>query len=144
MKLNDVYWIYSIECNPTGKIYVGQTGKPNPCWRWADHVVSLRNGFNTAPLLQEEWNAHPDLTSWTFRPLDRVDGKRAANEREAERILAVPVDRRLNTSKTSTVSMDRRLRVEEMLSRGCKYRDIQDAVGISLGMISKIKRLQDK
>lgn len=140
MKLNNTYWIYSMECIPTKQIYIGQTGKPNPCWRWADHMVELRNGISQSPLLQEAWDATQDWTQWIFRILAKVEGKRTANFREAELILELPESRRLNTNKTSTVSLARRRRVAAMLQEGRRYIDIRDAVGVSMGMISKIKR----
>ena len=140
MKLNDIYWLYAVECIPNGKVYVGKTGKPNPCWRWADHFVELRNGISQSPLLQDAWNEYPELIHWQFNTLDKVEGKRTANHREAELILNMPESKRLNTSKTSTVSLERRRRVEEMLKEGSRYVDIRDAVGISIGMISKIKK----
>jgi hypothetical protein len=141
MKLNNTYWIYAIECIPTGQIYVGQTGKPNPCWRWSEHVVQLRNGISQSPLLQSTWNTFPDLTQWQFRALAKVTGKRSANHREAELILEIPENKRLNTGKTSTVSLLRRRRIEQMLNEGRKYTDIRKAVGISMGMISKMADL---
>jgi hypothetical protein len=90
-------------------------------------------------MLQETWNKYPDLTQWMFRALAKVTGKRQANIREAELILEVPEERRLNTKMTSTVTVERWRQVKEMLDRGCKYREIGRAVGISIGMISKIK-----
>jgi uncharacterized protein YerC len=124
----------------TGQVYIGKTGKPNPCWRWSEHISDLKNGSSVCPLLQEAWNENSDLTQWQFRALDRVEGKVMANHREAELILEVPDHKRLNTKSTSTVSLARRKEVERMLLEGFRYIDIRDAVGISLGMISKIQK----
>lgn len=135
----DAYWLYVIECIPTGQKYVGQTGKPNPCWRWSDHVLDLRLGKHKSELFQIAWNTYPCLTQWQFRAIDRAAGKRAANLREADLILAIPVEMRLNSKKTSTVSLARLRNVQEMLLAGRKYIDIRDEAGISLGMISKIR-----
>ncbi len=144
MKLNDIYWLYAIECVPTGKVYIGKTGKPNPCWRWADHFVDLRNGISQSPLLQQAWDEYPEFTHWRFSTLDKVEGKRQASEQEAKLILETPESLRLNTSKTSMLSLERRQTVERLLSEGRRYIDIRDEVGISLGMISKIKKTMSR
>ena len=133
------YWIYAIECISTGQTYVGQTSKGSPCWRWAEHVTDLGNGTNKCPLLQECWNQNSDLTQWQFRVLDESEGKISAKHREAELILSIPENLRLNTPKTSTISLERRRMIESMLKDGVKYLEIQDKTGISIGTISKIK-----
>lgn len=138
--MSDKYWIYQIQCVKTGQTYIGQTGKPNPCWRWSDHILDLSNGRSACPLLQEAWNETPNLTQWQFRALDRIEGKVMANHREAELILEVEDHKRLNTKSTSTVSLARKKEVEKMLLEGFRYIDIRDTVGISLGMISKIHK----
>ncbi len=141
MKLNDRYWLYAMECIPTGQLYIGQTGRPNPCWRWSEHFVALRNGTSHNRLLQAVWHKYPALTYWQFRVLDVVNGKWAANHREADLILDTPEEKRLNSNKTSTMGLVKRRRIESMLQLGCRYVDIRDTVGVSLGMISKIKRV---
>jgi hypothetical protein len=140
MKLDNVYWLYQMECIPTGRVYIGQTGKPNPCWRWSDHVVNLRNGISDSPKLQAEWYAHSNLKFWRFQVLDTVDGKRAANHREAELVLGTPEANRLNCVSTSCISLERRSKIEALLRDGRPYREIVAATGISKGMISRINK----
>ena len=140
MKLDKVYWVYQIECLQTGNVYIGQTGKPNPCWRWADHVVELRNGISKCVLLQAEWKRYPSLTQWRFQALDRVNGKREANHREAERVLGTAAKKRLNALSTSCISLERRTRIENMLRQQKPYAVIVEQTGISKGMISRIKK----
>lgn len=143
MKLGHRYWLYSLECVPTGMIYIGLTGKPNPCWRWSEHYVSLRNGISKCTLLQKAWNDFPDLTKWRFMAISVVYGLVNGRHCEAELILAVPDDKRLNSKTMSTVSLERRKAVAKMLRDGCKYRQISNDTGLSVGTISKIKRLQN-
>jgi hypothetical protein len=125
-------------------VYVGQTGRPNPILRWADRVGQLSTGASPSKLLQAAWDEYPDLKCWQFRVLDRVDGKREANHREAEFILKTAEAARLNTGNTSTVSLGRRRQVETMLDKGCKYVEIRDTVGVSMGTISKIKKAREQ
>ena len=140
MKLNNVYWIYMMECVPSGKRYYGQTGKPNPCWRWSDLFIECRNGNSKMPGLQAEWNVYPDFTKWRFQAVDKVDGRRSANAREAEFILACPDDKRLNCLSTSCISQIRREKIMLMLKCGSKYTEITKETGISGGMISRIAK----
>jgi hypothetical protein len=141
MKLDNFYWLYQVECIPTGRIYIGQTGKPNPCWRWSDHFVDLRNGISRCVLLQAEWNLYPELVYWRFQALDRVEGKRVANQREAEFVLGTPPEKRLNCIGTSCISLERRRKIESMLREGRKYREITQETGITGGMISRINKI---
>lgn len=133
------FWIYAIECIPSGRVYIGKTCQSNPCFRWAEHIVNLRNRISTSPLLQREWNTHPDLCAWTFRVLDVAVGGWDAKHKEASLILDVDPDLRLNTQKTSTVSLARRRIAEDMLDANTTFRKIREATGLSVGMIHKIK-----
>jgi hypothetical protein len=139
MKLNDVYWVYQIECVPTKKLYIGLTGKPNPCWRWSDHYLELRRDVSKAPLLQAEWNRYPDLTQWSFRALFRVEGVKLGRTKEAEVFLATPKNLRLNSPNTLALNWQRREKIEDMLKQGVSYRTIVKATGVSLGLVAKIK-----
>jgi uncharacterized protein YerC len=140
VKLDNLYWVYRMECVPSGRVYVGQTGKPNPCWRWSDLFLELRNSLSKSPLLQQEWNRYPDFCAWQFRALERVTGKRTANFREAAQILLLSESARLNVLTTSCVTLSRRRAVQHLLGQKTLYRDIQKLTGLSQGMISKIKR----
>lgn len=139
MKLDNYYWVYQIECIPTGKRYIGLTGKPNPCWRWSDHYIELRNGISKARLLQEEWNRHPDFCQWSFRGLVRVEGIKAGRLAEAKAFLEVPEHLRLNSPLTLAVNFERHDKIVEMLKQKISYRQIVKATGVSLGLVSKIK-----
>lgn len=132
------FWLYCLECIPTGQLYIGQSSRRNPCIRWSEHVSALIRGDSCHPLLQAAWQANPGWRNWQFRVLDIVAGKRATNYREAELILAMPVDKRLNSPNTSTLSLAKHQRVAAMLAAGIKYHTIRDTVGISTGMISRI------
>lgn len=135
----DRYWLYAVECIPTGKIYIGQTRGVSPFPRWSEHFAGLKRGYSTSPLLQAEWTRHPELPLWRFRALDRVFGRIAANQREAELILAVSERDRLNVAGRSTVSLVRQRRVVELLKAGLPYKEIQMETGLTPGTISKIK-----
>lgn len=139
MKLDNYYWVYTLECVPTGRIYVGLTGKPNPAWRWSDHIVQMRNGISLSPRLQEEWNRFPHLRFWRFGTIDRVDGKRAGNDLEARTTLAVPEDKRLNEKLKTAVSLEKRAKCEKMLTEGRRYVDIVKDLGVSIGWVSHVK-----
>lgn len=138
VKFDNYYWIYQLECIPTNKFYTGQTGKPNPCWRWSDHFCELRRGISHSPLLQAEWNLYPDLKYWRFSTVDRVIGKRVANHREAEAVLGTSAHQRLNCLSTTAISFERRTRILSMLEAGRPYKEISAETGISGGMISRI------
>jgi hypothetical protein len=140
MKLNNWYWVYQIECIPSGRRYVGLTGKPNPCWRWSELVVNLRNGISDARLLQAEWDAYPDLTQWQFRALGRADGLREGRWKEAEFFLAMPEALRLNSPNSLSLSRERDEKIESMLQEHRKYREIGAATGVSMAWISRIKK----
>lgn len=140
---NNHYWLYAIECVVTGQVYVGQTLKPNPCMRWMIHINELRNKKSCAPLLQAVWNKHPTPTKWRFQVLDEARGARATNYREAELILEVPEHLRLNEHTKPIISIEKHRQVEAMLLAGRKYDDIHIKVGVSTGLISKIKRAME-
>jgi GIY-YIG catalytic domain len=78
----DTYWLYEMKCIPTGKTYIGRTIK-NPCLRWAEHFVELRNGISQCPLLQMAWQKHPCLSDWQFHAIKQVDGRTNAKHCEA-------------------------------------------------------------
>lgn len=139
MKLDNYWWVYTLECIPTGRIYVGLTGKPNPCWRWAEHVIQMRNGISSSPRLQQEWNTWPDLKHWRFGTVGRVEGKIAGNQLEAITTLAVPEDKRLNEKIKTAISLEKRHQCEIFLREGRRYIDIAKDLGVSLGWISHVK-----
>ena len=136
------HWIYEIECIPTAQVYVGQTIK-SPMSRWSEHMSALMNNNSISPLFQKAWDEHPDITQWRFRILGHAVGKVNANHVEAKLILDSPKPLRLNSEKTSTLSLEKRLVVEQMLQDGIRYVDINAHTGVSMGMISKIKKALD-
>jgi uncharacterized protein YerC len=142
VKLDDVYWLYELKCIPSGKLYRGLTGKPNPFWRFSDHFVELRNGISPLPLLQAEWNLYPSLFDWHFQTIDRVHGKPAANLREAELLRAIPDLLSLNCKTALLISLAKRDRVLSMLDEGHTYRVIAKEAGVSLGMVAKLYTLR--
>lgn len=142
MKLDNYWWVYTMECVPSGRIYVGLTGKPNPAWRWSDHFVQLRNGTSPSPGLQKEWNKYPDLSHWRFGTVGRVEGKVAGNDLEAKTILSIPEDLRLSEKQKTAISQERRAECQKMLSQGHKYKDIAKVMRVSLGWISRVKNYQ--
>jgi hypothetical protein len=144
MKLDNYWWVYTLECVPTGRTYVGLTGKPNPAWRWSEHIIQMRNGISLSPRLQQEWNAYPHLRFWRFGTIDRVEGKVAGNQLEATTTVALPEDKRLNEKIKSSVTLEKRQQVEKLLAEGRRYVDIVKEVGVSMGWVSHVKHALGK
>lgn len=137
----NLFWIYSIECVETGQIYIGQTSKPVPFWRWGDHINALKNNYCRNSLFQEVWNSYSDLKYWRFQALDRVEGKVKANHRESEFIYKIPVNKRLNMSNSSPlVSYEQKQRIEKMIKDKTMGYLIAEEVGVSPSTVSKIKK----
>jgi hypothetical protein len=59
---------------------------------------------------------------------------------EADWILKVPSELRLNMPNQTTTTRERHAEVVRLLATGARYVTIRDKVGISLGMISSIKQ----
>jgi hypothetical protein len=71
--------------------------------------------------------------------VDSVTAK-ALRQLEAEWILKVPSELRLNMPNQTTTTREKHAEVIKMLAEGRRYIDIREKVGISLGMISRIKQ----
>ena len=136
--MND-YWIYEIRCVPSNKVYIGKTRRPTPFFRWSQHYLELCQRNHHSKFLQEEWDKYPDLTQWQFQTICTAIGTIESNHKEAELILNIPQELRLNTLGGYSLSLDKQNRVKAMLADGKKYIDIRDTLGVSLGTISSIK-----
>jgi len=135
----DSYWIYEIRCVLSNKVYIGKTRRPNPFLRWSQHYLDLCQQKHHSKLLQKEWDKYPHLPEWQFRTICTVFGTKESNHKEAELVISIPQELRLNTLGGYTLSLDRKNQIEAMLADGKRYIDIRDAVGVSLGTISNIK-----
>jgi len=136
------HYIYLIRCKTSDCRYIGSSSG-FPAYRWADHWGGLRNNRHINKRFQQEWDAHPSLVHWEFTVLEVIDkriDRRILQQIEARHILAIPEALRLNMPHRTTVSLEKHRRVEELLRAKVRYRDIQQQVGLSIGMISKIKK----
>lgn len=133
-------YIYQIRSKVTGRRYVGSAGT-SPFGRWSEHISALRNG-NGNERFQAEWDQYPSLEYWDFSVLEEIAPKLTPGDllkREAEHITAVDDSLRLNMPCRTTTTCDKHAQVVELLSQGVKYTEIRDTVGISMGMISRIR-----
>lgn len=136
------HYIYLIRCKTTNRQYIGSSSG-FPAHRWAEHWSNLRNKHHINKRFQQEWDAHPSLVEWEFSTLEVIDkriDRRILQQIEAGYIIALPESLRLNMPCRTTVSLEKHEHVEKLLRAGMRYCDIRDKVGISVGMISKIKK----
>jgi len=133
--------IYQIRQIETDKRYVGSC-KTLFMKRWSQHFQLLERGDHHSKRFQEEWNKTCNIAHWEFRVLhvEEVSTLREVNNIEADFIIQVPEALRLNMPNQTTTTRAKHHRVVEMLKQGKRFIDIRDEVGISLGMISNIKR----
>ena len=136
------FWIYAIECIETGQIYIGQTSKPSPFWRWSYHMNALKNRYTKNSLFQQVWDMYPNLVHWRFQALRRVKGKVNANHCEVEEINKVPKDKRLNLVDTSPgLTLEQHDEIRRLLENKVKGYIIAKEVGVSNSTVSGIKKL---
>ena len=136
------HYIYQIRCKPTDRRYVGSSSS-FPSYQWAGHWSNLRHQRHVNQRFQQEWNAYPSLVHWEFTILEVIDkrlDRRILQQVEAKYITTKEDVLRLNMPNRTTLSLEKHRRVEEMLRAGARYVDIRDEVGISTGMISKIRK----
>jgi len=94
-----------------------------------------------------EWDAHPSLVDWEFSVLQVVDGcrdRRILQQVEAEYIVRLEDCQRLNLPNKTTLSVEKHQLVEKLLRCGTRYADIKTKVGLSMGMITKIRQRMER
>ncbi len=133
--------IYKLVHLPSGKTYVGKTIKL-PMNRWSQHFASLKSNTHKTPKFQDLWNEDPNLTSWVCHTVwsGSTDTGWEMKYKEAEFILAVEENLRLNEPNTAVLSLERRQKIEAMLKEGIRMVEIRDTLGVSIGTISNVKR----
>lgn len=139
--LSKTQYVYQIRNKVSNRRYIGSAGCL-PCGRWAQHVSDLRNG-NGNPRFQAEWNQYPSMEYWEFSVLEEISPKLPhgkLEQRKAEFITSVEDSLRLNMPKRTTNTRDKHAEVIRLIEAGVKYTEIRDQVGISVGMISKIRK----
>lgn len=139
--LTSKQYVYQILNRETDARYIGSS-EVGPFARWAAVVSDLRNKRGTARL-QAHWETYSSLIFWEFTILVEITPKVSTRElraREAEFVAEIPEHLRLNMPHRTTVARDKYNQVVQLLQKGVRYVDIRDTVGISMGMISKIKQ----
>lgn len=134
-------YVYQIEHTPTGMIYIGSSLN-FPALRWAQHINLLRLGKHDNIRFQLIWDEDKSITQWKFYILACIDRimPHELHRLEASYLAAVPAPLRLNMPNKQVRSIDVRTEVTRRLAQGEKYIDIRDAVGVSLGTITRIKQ----
>jgi hypothetical protein len=110
--------------------------------RWSEHLQLLWTGKHSSAKFQQIFDVERDMTQWVFQIVatEEVETIGAARRLEADWILNIPSELRLNMPNQTTITRERYARVVDLLKRGARYVDIRDEVGISMGMISRIKQ----
>ncbi len=136
------HYIYQIRCRQTDRRYVGSTSS-FPGNQWGAHWTLLRNSKHRSVRFQEEWDSHPSIVDWEFTVLEVLEGRRdrrVLQQVEARYITSVDDTLRLNMPNRTTLSVEKHVQVERLLKEKVRYVDIQAQIGLSLGMISKIRQ----
>ena len=134
--------MYQIRNRETGHSYVGSSATM-PMNRWLTHVGSLKTGVHTSSRFQQLFDEQGrDLTKWEFLVVDcvNVSDDRELRRIEAEWILQIPAEKRLNMPSTSVMTREKHAIVLKLLQGGCKGYEVARQVGLSPAMISRIKR----
>lgn len=139
--LEETHYVYQIKNVISGQTYVGSTVKI-PTTRWAQHLSQLKHKTHISKLFQEAWNKDDDLTHWQFNIC--YAGKNASNrylkQLEADFILQIPSNLRLNMPNRSTTTRQKYLEVIRGLKKGERHIDIEAKTGVSASMISRINK----
>lgn len=132
---------YAITHDPTGSRYVGSTTK-NFLYRIRQHLCDLKKGVHTSKKLQALWS-RSRITDWSFKVLETLEtgNHRARLCCEKEWIDKLPAGLRLNANERLQ-SYDKYADVLRRIKKGERYVDIAAAVGLSIGMISQIKKMK--
>ena len=138
--LVNMKYVYLIRNTVTGQCYIGSSSIL-PMNRWLEHVGNLRRGAHSSARFQKAFDAsNRDLTLWEFKVLETIETRELLRI-EAEWIIKIPADLRLNMPGRTTVTREKHLRVIQLLKEGRKGYEIGREVGLSAGMISRIKKL---
>jgi hypothetical protein len=126
--------IYAIRWN--GGCYVGQS-RALSTNRWAEHLGKLRRGEHHNRQLQAAfWTAGIHGLSFSILesglPFEDLDDREGYWTETLDAVNAPP------KKKTREDKINAAL---DLLKSGCKYRDIRDRLGLSLGTISTINKL---
>lgn len=72
-------YVYLLEHQPSGRVYVGQTGQPRT--RWYGHASKLRRGIHENQYLQRSWAKHGE-DAFEFMVLGQYDTPAECHEAE--------------------------------------------------------------
>jgi hypothetical protein len=135
-------FVYQIANTLTGQRYIGSSNFL-PLRRWNQHLRTLKRGVHSSSRFQKLFDSQSqDVTLWEFKVVASMDVTTVKELRrlEADWILKVPSELRLNMPNQTTTTRERHAEVVRLLATGARYVTIRDKVGISLGMISSIKQ----
>lgn len=102
--------IYSITCQPTGKVYVGSA--VNVSLRWRGHFRHLETGSHHCTYLQRAWNKY-GASVFAFALIEACQSE-SLRVREQFHIDAVSIDRRFNSSPTAGSLLGFKMRPESL------------------------------
>lgn len=74
--------IYMIQNKENGRIYIGQTSKKKPEYRWTDHLYRLRNGDHPNFKLLKDFKQFGE-GAFKFVPLLKVKNSEATSREQA-------------------------------------------------------------
>jgi hypothetical protein len=128
--------IYKIHNGSTGKSYIGST-RSSVFNRWRRHVENLNNNKYSGDF-QNDWNKY-NIDVWVFSILETDVILEEQYSREQHWIDFYVKENEYNTNKF--VSRATKYgQILDMLSSGETYFQIRDALGVSLGTISNVKK----